>query len=85
MKPLKPSEEMSENEVRQYMVETKEWKKKIDDLTRTKESTDEEMVGLDVDPSLKEEYEESFDDALDRAENKIKNLRLQDKERTYQG
>ena len=28
VKPLKPSEEMSENEVRQYMIETKEWKKK---------------------------------------------------------
>ena len=67
--------------MRQNMVETKEWKKKVEDLTKSKETIEEQILGVDVDASIKEEFDNTFDDAIDRIENKIKNLVLQDKER----
>ena len=81
VKSVKGAEDMTENEVRHHMVESKEWKKTIEGLTKAKEDIDVEILEVDVEASLKSEYDLSYEDAFDRVENKIKNLHLQDKER----
>ena len=81
VKTVKEAEEMTENEVRHHMVESKEWKKTIEGLTKAKEDIDVEILEVEVEASLKSEYDLSYEDAFDRVENKIKNLHLQDKER----
>ena len=81
VKAVKGAEDMTENEVRHHMVESKEWKKAIEDLTKSKEDIDVEILEVDVEASLKSEFDLSYEDVFDRVDNKIKNLHLQDKER----
>ena len=46
-------DEMSEQEVRKNLMESKEWEKKVDNLLTGKETIDEETVGLGLDEDLK--------------------------------
>ena len=44
-------DEMSEQDVRKNLIESKEWEKKVDSLLTGKETIDEETVGLGSNPS----------------------------------
>ena len=55
---LPDCQDMSEQEVRKNLLDLMNWERKIDDLTSTKETIDEETVSLDVDDDLKTEMEQ---------------------------
>ena len=75
---LPDCQDMSEQEVRKNLLDLMNWERKIDDLTSTKETIDEETVSLDDDDDLKTEMEQEFDNLVDSISNKIKDLKLQD-------
>ena len=75
---LTDCKDMSEQEIRKNLLESKNWEKKVDDLTSVKETIDEDIVSLDVDGSLKAEVEDEFDLLVESVQNKIKELKLLD-------
>ena len=71
-------DEMSEQEVRKNLMESKEWEKKVDNLLTGKETIDEETVGLELDEDLKSSVRDNFNQLLDTVQTKIKQLTLLD-------
>ena len=69
---------MSEQEIRKNLLESKEWEKKVDSLVTVKEAIDEEIVGLVVDENLKTNVQAKFDELLDTVEKKVKELTVLD-------
>ena len=71
-------DEMSEQDVRKNLIESKEWEKKVDNLLTGKETIDEETVGLELDEDLKSSVRDNFNQLLDTVQTKIKQLTLLD-------
>ena len=78
---VKDVDTLSENEIRQYMLESKNWERKTDELTKSKEAIDEEFVGDAIDQNLKEEFETEYESTIEMMTSLIKSLTLKDKER----
>lgn len=78
---VKSVDEMSENEVRQFLLESRAWEKKTEDLTKTKESIEEDFIGETADVDLEDEFENEFQDAIDKVADLIKKLTVKDKEK----
>ena len=78
---VKSVDEMSENELRQFLLESRTWEKKTDELTKTKESIEEDFVGETVDADLEDEFETEYQDAIDKVTDLIKKLTVKDKEK----
>ena len=73
-------DDMSEQEIRKNLLESKEWEKKVDTLVTGKEAIDEEVVGLVVDENLKSEVQAKFEELLDTVVRKVKELTVLDSE-----
>ena len=78
---LKVAKDMSDNEIRENMVEVKDWKIKANELVSSKEKTIEDSVGIDIDPADVLALKESVQATIDILENKIENLKIEDKGR----
>ena len=76
---IKPAQEMTEAEIRENIIESTKWETKIEEISRVKEIIEDELVSVHVDPELKENYDNSFLEALDIGETKFRALNLEDK------
>ena len=61
---LKETESMTEQEVRENLLETKLWGKKLNDLEAAKEKVDQDLISIDVNNDLKTNLEDEFEDML---------------------
>ena len=77
---IKATREMSEQEIREYLLESKKWEKKIEDFTGVKETIDQDSVGMSFDIDLKQEVDVEFGEVTDLIANKVAHLALKDKE-----
>ena len=78
---VKATSEMSEQEIREHLQESKKWEKKVEDFTSAKETIEQELVGVDgVDEVLKEELNKEFDEVIELVSNKMEYLALTDKD-----
>ena len=77
---VKSIEEMSEQEIREKLIESQKWEKKIEEFTSVKEAIDQELVTVDVEETLIDQLSEEFDRILEIASEKIKSLTMKDKE-----
>ena len=76
---IKTAQEMTEAEIRENIIESTKWETKIEEISRVKEIIEDELVSVHVDPELKENYDNSFLEALDIGETKFRALNLEDK------
>ena len=72
---------MTENEVRENLLESKDWQRTANELRKQKEIIEEEMIGQPVDAEIKTEFEQKTEDMMDSVSQMVKDLKLQDKER----
>ena len=72
---------MTDNEVREGMVKTKELKDQVEKVVLSKEKVDEDAVGIDLNPEEILKMKEIVQDAVDSLEAKMDNLELEDKSR----
>ena len=77
----KDCEEMTDQEIRENLLNSKDWEKQIQDLTASKEVIDLDSVGVVVNNDIKEEFETELHDAIDKVCNLIEKLKLVDKEK----
>ena len=71
---IKHTEQLSEQEIREHLIQSKNWEKQVSDLATYKENIDEDMIGIDIDPNLKKEMDDAFEEAIDGVTNKIEHL-----------
>ena len=72
---------MTEKEIRENMLKTRDWEKEIDDLKTKKLELDMDLVGVeDVDQESVDLFKDEYKDALKSVEEAVKNLTLKDKE-----
>ena len=76
---LKETESMTEQQVRENLLETKLWGKKLNDLEAAKEKVDQDLISIDVNNDLKTNLEDEFEDMLRVVKEKIEDLILKDK------
>ena len=76
---LKETESMTEQQVRENLLETKLWGKKLNDLEAAKEKVDQDLILIDVNNDLKTNLEDEFEDMLRVVKEKIEDLILKDK------
>ena len=76
---IKHTDLLSEQEIRENLIDSKKWEEQLSDLTTYKDNVEEDLVGVDVDPKLKKEMDDAFEEALDGITNKIEHLVLKDK------
>ena len=70
---------MSDNEIRQSVAASKEWKKDVKAFEGLKETLDVDMVTTVVDDEMKEEFENTYKEAVKVTKDKISELLLADK------
>ena len=75
----KEPDDMSEDEIRDYLCESVKWEKKLESLTTIRDSIDEEAVCLDIDEDSKAEFDEEFDSLEKAVRDLVKDLTLKDK------
>ena len=77
----KDCEEMTDQEIRENLLNSKDWEKQIETLTANKEAIDLDSVGVVVNKDIKEAFETELLDAIDKVCNLIENLKVVDKEK----
>ena len=77
----KDCEDMTDQEIRENLLNSKDWEKQIEALTANKEAIDLDSVGVVVNEDIKEEFETELLDAIDKVCNLIEKLKLVDKEK----
>ena len=75
----KKPDDMSEDEIRDYLNESVKWEKKLESLTTIRDSIDEEAVCLDIDEDSKVEFDEEFNSLEEAVRDLVKNLAFKDK------
>ena len=78
---VKKTKDMTDNEVREFISESKEWDKAVKEIVKSKEIVEEDSVGLDLDPKEISDLKGVVQNAVDALSNKIENLKLEDKSR----
>ena len=78
---LKKASEMTDNEIREKFIESKNWEKITAEMCKSKEDIEAESVGLNIDAKEILEMKESVQASLDAMVNKIENLKLEDNTR----
>ena len=73
-------EELTETEIKDYVLETKEWKKKLEDFESQKDKLDVEISITDVEESVKDGTDKSYKEMLKIVTEKISTLSTKDKE-----
>ena len=71
---------MSDHEVRESVVTTKEWKKELKSLQDLKEKLDVDMVSIIVDDEVKNSYNEAYNDMVKIVTDTMSTLLLADKD-----
>ena len=72
---------MTENEVRENLLESKDWQKTANELRKQRERIEEEMIGQTIDVELKTRFEQEAEGMMTTVSKLVKDLKLQDKER----
>ena len=78
---VKKVAEMTDNEVREHIIESKDWERSVKDLVLSREKAEEDLVGLDVEDKEISELKENVQNAVDILASKIGNLKSEDKTR----
>ena len=72
---------MTDQEIRENLLNSKDWEKQVDDLTTSKEAIELDSVGVTVSEETKGNFETDLHDAIDKVCTLIENLKVIDKER----
>ena len=78
---VKKAAEMTDNEVREHIIESKEWEKSVKELVSSREKAEEDLVGLDVEANEITDLKENVQNAVDILASKIGSLKMEDKTR----
>ena len=78
----KDCETMSDQEIRENLLNSKNWEKEVEALTTSKEAIELDAIGIDVDPDTKNDFQDEFHDAIDKVCILVENLKLIDKEKS---
>ena len=73
--------EMTDNEIREKFVESKDWEKVCKEMIKTKEEIEEDCIGLDIDDILISQMKESVQNSVGALQKRIADLKLEDKSR----
>ena len=71
---------MSEHTIREYLTETKEWKKDLKSYRDLKESIDLEVLSFEIDAAVVTEFNEAYQNMSTVVTNKIAELNKVDKD-----
>ena len=77
----KDCQDMTDQEIRENLLNSKDWEKQIDNLTTSKEAIELDSVGVSVNEDIKNTFETDLHDAIDKVCTLIENLKLVDKEK----
>ena len=77
----KDCQDMTDQEVRESLLNSKDWEKQIDDLTTSKEAIELDSVGVNINEDIKNTFEADLHDAIDKVCTLIENLKFIDKEK----
>ena len=77
----KDCQDMTDQERRENLLNSKDWERQIDDLTTRKEAIEVDSVGVDVNEGTKNTFEAEVHDAIDKVCMLIENLKLVEKEK----
>ena len=77
----KKAAEMTDNEIRECIIESRDWEKSVKEIVSRKEKAEEDSVGLDIEAKEITDLKEEVQNAVDILATKIENLKKEDKTR----
>ena len=77
----KDCQDMTDQEIRENLLNSKEWEKQIDDLTTSKEAIELDSVGVTINDEIKNTFETDLHDVIDKVCTLVENLKIVDKEK----
>ena len=75
----KKAAEMTDNEIRECIIESRDWEKSVKEIVSRKEKAEEDSVGLDIEAKEITDLKEEVQNAVDILATKIGNLKKEDK------
>ena len=78
---VKDAAEMTDNEVREWIIESRDWEKYVKEIVSNKEKAEEDSVGLDIEEKEINDLKEVVQHAVDALATKISSLKNEDKTR----
>ena len=78
---VKPSENLTDQEVKQAFFEAKKWEAKLDEIKASKVKLDKEMVDLVVDPETTEALKKNLEKVARNMKERLEDLATADTER----
>ena len=72
---------MTDNKIRECIIESGGWEISVKEIVSSKEKAEEDSVGLNIDAKDITDFKEKFQNALDILATKIENLKKEDKTR----
>ena len=78
---VKSVNDMNDIEVRENMLESKNWESLVKEIVHHKEKAEEDAVGIDIDPQVTLDLQGVVQSAVDALTNKLDNLKLEDRKR----
>ena len=71
----KDCQDMTDQEIRENLLNSKDWEKQIDDLTTSKEAIELDSVGVSVNEDIKTNFETDLQNAIDKVCTLIEELK----------
>ena len=73
--------DLTDQEVRENLLNSKDWEKEVGELTKNRKAIELESVGISVNQDIKEKFENELKDTIDKVCTLVASLKVMDKEK----